>query len=318
MRQGLILVMLLLMTGCGRGLPQPREMSNIALMRTMAVDAGEESGIKVTVSSEEEEPLTLTAQRDTVSGACQAVRTHGENAVFLGHVERLLLGERLSGAGGVVPTLKYFSRDEELGLGTEVWLVRGEAAEKVSFPGAAGLKRTAGEVLTDLMEDGCSFLPVAGGGYGILDRETLRGWITGDAALGLELLQGHPIDDLMELSNGAVELDSVTLTCTPAVEERQVVGLDLDLRLMAHLEESAQEPPDLTGIKEEIAAQAEQWIADAVKRSQMENLDYMGLCRMAGASRPEYWKLLRSQGSKEFSEWSVSIKCTVTMTDQRR
>ena len=40
MRYGLILLMLLCLAGCGRGLPQPREMGDIALMRTMAVDAG--------------------------------------------------------------------------------------------------------------------------------------------------------------------------------------------------------------------------------------------------------------------------------------
>lgn len=318
MRYGLILLMLLCLAGCGRGLPQPREMGDIALMRTMAVDAGEEDRIKVTVSSGEEEPLLLSAQRGTMAAACQGVRIHSENAVFLGHVEKLLLGEELSAAGGVIPALKYVSRDEELGLGTEVWLVKGKAAEEISVPGTTGLKRTAGEVLTDLMEDGCSFLPVVGGGYGILDGGRIRGWITGNAALGLELLQERPTSDLIELGNGVVELDSATLTCVAVVEGNKVAGLELDLRLMAHLEESSQEPPDLAGMENEAAAQAEQWITDAVKQAQTENLDYLGLCRRAGASGPEHWKLLHTQAPEDFADWRVWIKCTATITDQRR
>lgn len=318
MKHCLIFVMLLFLTGCGKGLPQPREMGDIALMRTMAVDAGENGGVKVTVSSGEAEPETFSAQRTTVAGACQAVRTQEKGEVFLGHVEQLVLGEGLSVAGGVIPTLKYFSRDEELGLGTRVWLVKGEAAQEVSFPGTAGLKRTAGELLTDLLEDGSGFLPVVGGGYGILREDGLRGWITGGEALGLELLQGHALDDLVELEDGAVKVDSITLTCIPEIEEGQVVGLELDLRLMAHLEESSQEPPNLKGVEEQTEVCIKGWVMEAVNRAQRENLDFMGLCRRAGSSRPESWKLLREQVSKGFSTWDVSVNCTVTVTDRRR
>lgn len=318
MRHWMIVLVLLCLTGCGKGLPQPREMSDLALMRTMAVDAGEEDGIKVTVSSGEEEPLLLSAKRGTVAAACQGVRIHGEHPVFLGHVEKLLLGEGLSDVGGVLPTLNYVCRDEELGLETEVWFVRGEAAEEISFPGAVGVKRTAGDVLTDLMENGCSFLPVVGGGYAILDGERIRGWTMGDAALGLELLQEHPASDLMELRGGAVKLDSVALTCVPVVEEKKVTGLELDLRLMVHLEERIQGSPDLSEMEHEAAAQAEQWIAAAVKQAQTENLDYLGLCRRAGVSGPEHWKLLCAQAPEKFADWRIGINCTVTMTDQRR
>lgn len=318
MRHWMIVLVLLCLTGCGKGLPQPREMSDLALMRTMAVDAGEEDGIKVTVSSGEEEPLLLSAKRGTVAAACQGVRIHGEHPVFLGHVEKLLLGERLSAVGGILPTLNYVCRDEELGLGTEVWFVRGEAAEEISFPGTTGLKRTVGDVLTDLVENGCSFLPVVGGGYAFLDGERIRGWTTGYAAFGLELLQECPTSDLMELEHGAVKLDSVALTCVPVVEEKKVTGLELDVRLMVHLQECTQGTPNVDEMKNEAAAQAEQWIAAAVQQAQTENLDYLGLCRRAGVSGPEHWKLLHTQAPEEFADWRIGINCTVTMTDQRR
>ena len=318
MRQGLILLLLLCLTGCGRGLPQPREMGEIALMRTMAVDAGENGGIRVTVSSGEEEGQTCSAQRATVAGACQAVRAQGENAVFLGHVERLLLGEGLCAAGGVIPTLQYFSRDEELGLGAQVWLVRGEAQQEAAFAGTSGLKRTAGEVLGDLVEDGCTFVPVVGGGYGVLSAGGLQGVLTGEEALGLELLQGHALEELVELENGAVEVDSATLTCIPVAQGARIVGLELDLRLTTHLEEAQSVELDPYYYKEAVAAQAEQWVKAAVERAQREGLDFPGLCRRAGASRPELWKEIRSQREAQFSDWTISVRCTATITDRRR
>ena len=93
------------------------------------------------------------------------------------HVDQLLLGEELS-RRGILETLQYFSQDQELGMGTQVWIVRGgTAAEAISAEqergvesrlstiqtdsemGMAGMTRTVGETLTSLMEDGSAYLP---------------------------------------------------------------------------------------------------------------------------------------------------------------
>ena len=107
--------------------------------------------------------------------------------------------------------LDYFSRDVELGLGAQVWLVRGGTAQAAiqaggetgvdsrlstlqtdSEMGAAGITRTAGEVFSSLLEQGCAYLPAlrAAGpeegegqtvlleaGYGVLRDGKLAGYL---------------------------------------------------------------------------------------------------------------------------------------------
>lgn len=128
-------------------------------------------------------------------------------------------------ARGILETLQYFSQDQELGMGTQVWIVRGgTAAEAISAEqergvesrlstiqtdsemGMAGMTRTVGETLTSLMEDSSAYLPglVPGedgalleAGYGVVKDGMLAGWLTGEQARGLELAAravrgGHP------------------------------------------------------------------------------------------------------------------------------
>lgn len=134
-----------------------------------------------------------------------------DSYVFYGHVDQLLLGEELS-RRGILETLQYFSQDQELGMGTQVWIVRGgTAAEAISAEqergvesrlstiqtdsemGMAGMTRTVGETLTSLMEDGSAYLPglVPGedgalleAGYGVVKDGMLAGWLTGEQARG--------------------------------------------------------------------------------------------------------------------------------------
>lgn len=178
-----------LLPGCGgERLPYAREMGDMALMRTMGVDTGEGGAeqLHVTVSSgrrarglagEAEPPLVLSAERESISSACLAMQGLSDSYVFYGHVDQLLLGEELS-RRGILETLQYFSQDQELGMGTQVWIVRGgTAAEAISAEqergvesrlstiqtdsemGMAGMTRTVGETLTSLMEDGSAYLP---------------------------------------------------------------------------------------------------------------------------------------------------------------
>ena len=218
-----------LLPGCGgERLPYAREMGDMALMRTMGVDTGEGGAeqLHVTVSSgrrarglqgEAEPPLVLSAERESISSACLAMQGLSDSYVFYGHVDQLLLGEELS-RRGILETLQYFSQDQELGMGTQVWIVRGgTAAEAISAEqergvesrlstiqtdsemGMAGMTRTVGETLTSLMEDGSAYLPglVPGedgalleAGYGVVKDGMLAGWLTGDG--GRAGRGGHP------------------------------------------------------------------------------------------------------------------------------
>lgn len=350
---------LTLLTGCGRGLPQAREMDDMALMRTMGVDRGDREGeLLVTVSSsrrargvqgEQEPPLILSAQRPSIAGACQAMQSLSGSYVFYGHLDQLLLGEELAVQGGVREALEHFSGDQDLGLGAQVWLVRGSTAGQAlqtgkdsgvegrlntllrdSELGMAGLERTAGEVLTDFLEENSTFLPaltLAGEGeeqsllehgYGVLKEGKLTFWLTVDEARGLELARGHPGGELLELEQGVVRLNSSQLTCAPVLEGEELTGLELDLRIMAQMEQPRQEEVDRAQVKEAVRARAQAWLTAALERAQKENADFMGLARMAGSARPGKWKLIHSQREEKFPQLDIQVRCTVVLTDIRK
>ena len=191
----------LLLAGCS-GLPTAREMGDMALLRTLGVDPSP-AGVAVTGSTgprakglqgEGEAALTLSADRASLSAACLAMQAQTDSFVFFGYVDQLLVGQALA-EEGVRPVLDYFARNAELGLGAQLWLVRGAAARDAlsaggergldarletlgndSEMGIANLTRTAGEVYTDLLELGSAYVPAlspAGEGGAVL---TERGY----------------------------------------------------------------------------------------------------------------------------------------------
>ena len=92
------LAAVLLLSGCGKAaLPYAREMGDMALLRTMGVDAGEEAGqVRVTVSTgkraaglqgESQPPLILSAGGESLSAACLSMQGLSDSYVFYGYVE---------------------------------------------------------------------------------------------------------------------------------------------------------------------------------------------------------------------------------------
>ena len=121
-------------------LPYSRELENMALMRTMGVDAGEGQKVSVTVSSGEQSKgsgegssgaVALQKEAETISGACLSMQGKGVSYVFYGHVGQLLLGEELA-REGVEASLDYVLRDIEMRLQTNVYLVRGAQIGRAS------------------------------------------------------------------------------------------------------------------------------------------------------------------------------------------
>ena len=138
-----------------------------------------------------------------------------DSYVFYGHVDQLLLGR--SCPAGHPGDLQYFSQDQELGMGTQVWIVRGgTAAEAISAEqergvesrlstiqtdsemGMAGMTRTVGETLTSLMEDGSAYLPAGprggrrtAGKHGRLSGHAERAHAAGQLYHGLSGKEQH-------------------------------------------------------------------------------------------------------------------------------
>lgn len=355
----LMLGLTVLLTGCGRVLPYAREMGDMALMRVMGVD-GEEDGLSVTVSTgkrasglqnEEEGALILSLQGKSLSTVCQAMQGASESYVFYGYVDQLLLGEDMA-RQGVYPVLDYFSRDTQLGLGAQLWLVRGDRAESAvrsggeegidarlstlqtdSRMGTAGVTRTAGEAFTDLLERGSAYVPVLEvtsddqgetalmeGGYGVLKDGVLAGFLTGEQAKGLELLESRAAGDLLEvtLPSGlvVVRVNWSGLTVEPETEGDGLTGARLTCLLAAELVEFSQE---LTGEEQEQVRTAledreRRRLQQALAALQGWGTDCVNLGGRIAVSEPGRWSRAEEDWPEVFSQLELQVEVQANLT----
>ena len=240
--------MLLLLAGCA-AFPYNHEIESTVLMRTLGVDVGTQSvdGVAVTASSgaragagtqEAQPPTVLSAQADTISAACQRMQSFGEQFIFYGDVEQLLVGQGQA-ERSLTAVLTHMGRDRELRLEAQVWCVKGGAAADVLFADpegegggapdrleamredaglfSAGFPKTAREALVELSGNGCTFVPAlaltasrpgdgSGGasaivpaGYALFRDGALVGYTDPEASRGVNLLLGQVDTDILEL-----------------------------------------------------------------------------------------------------------------------
>jgi len=243
MKAVLVCAMLLTMlTGCGsRGwLPYAREMGDTALLRTMGLDgSGERLELTVSTGSRSggQEALVLSAFGESIPAAALAVQSLGDSYVYYGHVDQLLLGEGVA-VRGVGPVVDYLAREAELGLGVQLWAVRGGTAGQAirtagsrgvperlaqlntdSELGAANISRSAAELMTVLARGGSTYLPALellnaregdGGqsgeqtlvpnGYAILRQGKLVCWVDDETARGIELMEEQVFGQVADLT----------------------------------------------------------------------------------------------------------------------
>lgn len=341
----------LLLSGCS-GLPTAREMGDMALLRTLGVDPSP-AGVAVTgstgprargVEGEGEPALTLSADRGSLSGACLAMQGQSDSFVFFGYVDQLLVGQALA-EQGIQSVLDYFSRDGSLGLGAQLWLVRGASARDAlsaggdegldarletlqndSEMGIANLTRTAGEAYTDLLELGCAYVPAlspAGegdallreAGYGILKGDSLTGFLEGEAARGLELLAGGPSADILdvELPSGPVSVKVTSARTKSALDFRGNIpsALELTCKIEVRLSEYRQRPngEELERLRAELEGRERGRIVAALEQLRAWGTDCTGLGAKAGMSHPARWQAVRA----DWPEWFGRVPAEVTV-----
>lgn len=350
-----LLAACLLLTGCSQ-LPAAREMEDMALLRTMGIDRARE-GVAVTGSTgprarglqgEGEPALKLSAERESLSAACLAMRGQSDSYVFFGYVDQLLIGEELA-REGVQPVLDYFARDVELSLGAQLWLIRDASArEAVSAGGNAGIDsrleklrhdsrmgvashtRTAGELYTDLLELGSAFAPalipesdgtavLAERGYGVLNGDRLVGFLDGEAAKGLELLAGGSSADILETELAGQRV-SVKITSAHTKSQLEFQGntpsmLRLTCKIEARLSEygSRLTEKELDQLQGNLEALERSKIEAALARLRELHSDCAGLGARAAMAHPAQWQNIQADWSDWFSRLPTDITVQINL-----
>lgn len=329
------LALCLLLTGCD-GLPRAREMGDMALLRTLGVDVGEE-GPSVTVSTgpqarglqgQNEPALTLTAEGPSLSAAALELQGRSDRYVFFGYADQLLLGEGLA-RQDVRPVLDWFARDGELGLGAQLWVIRGDTARVAVESGGeqgvegrlstlrtdgrlgvAAIPRTAGEVYADLLEWGSAYAPalvlggeegkdLLDGGYAVLKGESLAGFLREELARGLELLAGRPALDTVELDGTVVRLTGGSIRS----RFRPDGTLTLTIRVEGQLAEYDQpfSREELEALSARVARREETCVRNALTILRGWGTDCAGLGPRAGLTAPAIWEELEEDWEEIFS-----------------
>lgn len=340
----------LLLTGCDAPgfLPYARELEDMALIRTMGVDAAPEGAVAVTVSTGArsgtggEDAVVLSGSAGTISGACLEMQGQGSSYIYYGHVGQLLLGEDLArrGAG---PALDYVLRDVEMRLDTELYLVRGTGAGAAiqSAAGAGGsaadrleameedagllahtMPRTVGDVLERLARSGAAFVPALslGGegeleadGYGILKDGALAGWAGEEAAGGINLVLGQVDADVLELEGAALRVVGARTRIRPVFDGDRLTGLALRCRVDANLAEAPgaldlQDPVALERLERALEAREAQRIQAALELSQALDADFLELRIAAELAGPGRTADLGERWSLDALELEVSVE----------
>lgn len=342
-----------MLCGCSQrlGLPRAREMSEMALLRTMAVDFDHQLVLTVSTGrrasgqdTPDQAPTVISANHTSLSGAALEIQAQADSSVFYGYVDQLLLGETLA-EQGVMPVLDYFVRDVELGMGAQVWLTLGQAKPIVtgekkqddegvdtrlsslqndSDMGAAGLTRTVGELTSDILEDGASYVPallqtdsgLLQSGYGILRGDTLIGWFTGEQAKGLELLENHAGADVVEGNlfgrRDVLRVQVVQTDVKPIFQGADVTGGAITCHVTADLVEFSNplKPDELEALSNRLAEVEQSRIAEAVQAMQRWNADSVGLLRRIGMAAPSHWEQIQSEGLGAL-EFRITVEVSI-------
>lgn len=344
------LLLSVLLTGCGQ-LPYPREMEDMALLRTMGVDGGGDA-LTVTVSTgprarglqgDREPALVLSAQGGSLSAAALTLQSLSDSYVFFGYVDQLLLGEDLA-RDGVSPVLDYFARDVELGLGARIWVVRGTARGAVESGGDQGvdsrlttlctdgemgvsaISRRMGEVYADLLEQGSSYVPaltvmegegaaLVDGGYAVLKGDRLAGFLEGEEARGLELLAGKPSAHVLEETVGGEPVTVRVSGGSAACRLTDEGGLSLTCRVTARLTEHSRPltGEELEELEQRVRLREEARVRGTLDRLRGWEADCLGLGAKGALTAPGVWSRVREDWGRTFARREPEVTVWVEL-----
>lgn len=340
----LVFLALIFLSSCGHSLPEPQEMGNMALLRSFAVDKGEDWLVTVSTGKQmkslsQEPPLILQGEGLTLEGACQQINSYTADYVFYGYVDQLILGEDLA-EEGLQDILTYFTTNPQLSLGTGIWLAEGLAQELIygakeeglgehlqtitqeSELGISGITRKAGEVLAEIKGNQSSYLPIINtseegvlteGGYGILEEDRLVALFQGDLAKGFELLACH--DQLVEIQRpeGAFAMDlsqmKRKITATWSNDPvKQLLSLDISLEMEGKWQDPRADSQALLALQETLAQQILN-SAVALQSLGCDPLSFQGALALRYPQQQEY---LKEQWETAFSQAEITVSVAIS------
>lgn len=323
-----LLLPCLLLTGC-RFLPSPREMEDMALVRTMGVDASGEELLLTAAPADGEE--IYSANAPTLAGACLDMKGQGEQFLFFGCADQMILGETFA-ERGIIPVLEGLAGDGELSLGAYLWIQEGGQAEhgvstiperrletmrRDSALGTAALTRTAGEIYADLLDWGTAWVPaltleedetLTQSGYAVLERDQFRGVLKGENARGLELLLGKPRREQLEAEGKRVWLIGADTDCRFRPRGTLLINCHVVVRL------SEGDPmPENDKLKEALEEQLTRRLNGTLEELRSWGTDCAGLGRQAGCYAPILWRKISAEWPERFRENPPEVRVRVTL-----
>lgn len=350
MKRGLLFLgMCLLLTSC-RSLPQPREMGDMALLRTVGID-GALGGVAMTVSTgqqakgiqgEQQAAMSLAVEGSSLSDAALGAQRRSDQYIFFGYVDQLLLGE----TADLTSVLNWFATDEELSLGAQIWMVQDSTAREAvesggekgvdarlstlrtdSTMGVAPMSRTAEEVYIALLERGCAFLPalkivgeeLSAGSYAVLTQQGLAGYLEEEAARGLELLAEKPMADILEvrLANHRVSLriTEAQVDCDPIFEGDTLTKLALTCRVRSEIAQQERTLSERERVLVQRAAEQQilQYITSTLDALRGWRADCIGLSSRVALAAPWHWNALSSSWPDWFAQVDIAANTEVAL-----
>lgn len=335
-------------TALGPSFRYAREMEERAMVRTMGVDAqGTDFALSMAADAQRDAEagvaaVLLSGTGDLLGRTALEIQTQTDKSIFYGCIGQYLIGENAA-VTRFSDIVGYFAAEQELRLGTKVYVVRsgtaGEtmaalAADGVSVSdrledmgkneglGSFGAAYSLREVLGQLGRSGAALSAAVqrgerdgrptleAAGYAILSEDGLRGYLTGDAACGANLLLGKAKRDgvAVTTARGATAGLLVTAASAKMKPEFDEAGGLARLRILVEVEASVQEArdgldlaaPEAVEELEALLAETERARCEAVVRlSQLYEADFLELgarlflaAPLRGGALRESWRSL--------------------------
>ena len=337
MKRVMSALVLVLLCGCS-GLPRARELGEVAILRTIGLDA-DVSGVEMTVVDADR---SLSALGSSAASAAREIQGLGERYISFGHVDRLVLGEGLA-MKGLDPVIDYLAREPQLGLGVELWVADGRAADILDRQGSSERlsqmqSRTLGCSAATLMSvqarEGSVCIPAVtlteqdgaerleSDGYALIRKGKLVSRLRADAAAGYELLCGQGVGGVADVSAEGVgvvslRLERIQVRVKPVFQERELTGLDICCGIGARVGQQEQSADDeqLRQIGQDYERLQAGRMVQALEQAQYWDADFADLQRRAMLACPSQKESISRQFGPQFR--SVTIRVTVDAQVER-